>query len=200
MTEHKPSRRQIQAAATRAEIISAARRLFAGQGYVATPISEIAKEAGVAVQTVYKVFGTKDAILLALLDVFEAEAREISSVFDFAAPADPAEQLRLVAAYHRALFDRGQDILDVFRAAAHGELAALWEEGGRRRRQAQAPLAEGWRDRLPEGLSPARAADILWALTSPEVYTLLVVESGWSGDAYQEWLAATLTRQLLGSP
>ncbi|GIH26739.1 hypothetical protein Aph01nite_50490 [Acrocarpospora phusangensis] len=34
---------------------------------------------------------------------------------------------------------------------------------------------------------------MLWALTSPDVCSLLVVRPGWPGDAYQDWLAATIT-------
>ncbi|MBO3749649.1 TetR/AcrR family transcriptional regulator [Streptosporangiaceae bacterium NEAU-GS5] len=194
-----PSRRQLQAAATKREIVDSARRLFARQGYVETPITEIAQEAGVAVQTIYKAFGTKDAILLALLDVFESEARDISSVIDFTAPADPHEQIRLVAAYHRTLFDRGEDILDVFRTSAHGSMATMWEEGARRRRGAVTPLVDAWQaaGRLRPGLPPTEAADILWALTGPEFYALLVVQSHWSSDTYQAWLTTTLTHQLL---
>lgn len=78
-------------------------------------------------------------------------------------------------------------------------MGALWEEGGRRRRRAEAPLVEQWRSggHLRAGLSKGRAADVLWALTSPELYSLLVVQSGWSGDAYEEWLIDALTERLL---
>src|ERR1700720_2057224 len=52
--------RQQQARATRRRILDAARRLFsAGGGYTGTTMREVAAEAGVAVQTVHAVFGTK---------------------------------------------------------------------------------------------------------------------------------------------
>jgi hypothetical protein len=36
--------------------------------------------------------------------------------------------------------------------------------------------------------------DGLWALTSPEIYLLLVEESGWTPEQYQAWMAETLER------
>lgn len=198
--EPKLTRRQLQAAATRRDIVEAARKLFAARGYAATSIAAIAEQAGVAVQTVYKVFGTKDAILVALLDAFEAEAQRLGEKLDFAAADTPAEQVRRVAAFHRALFDAGREIIEVFKSAAYGDMSALWEEGARRRRRAEAPLIEQWHAAgcLRAGLSKRRAADLLWTLTSPEVYSLLAVQSGWSGEAYEAWLVEAVTRELLG--
>lgn len=54
--------------------MAAARRLIARRGYAATSIETIAKEAGVAVPTVYKAFGTKRAIALALNARIDSEA------------------------------------------------------------------------------------------------------------------------------
>jgi hypothetical protein len=41
------------------------------------------------------------------------------------------------------------------------------------------------------------AAEMVWALTSAEVYTLLVSDRGWSVEKYTAWLADALTRLLL---
>ena len=41
------------------------------------------------------------------------------------------------------------------------------------------------------------AADIIHALASPEVYGLLVLDRGWSGERYERWIADTLRQQLL---
>ncbi|HZE14290.1 MAG TPA: TetR family transcriptional regulator, partial [Mycobacterium sp.] len=51
--------RQRQAAATRVRVVRAARRVFARRGYGAATMAEIARSAGVAVPTVYKLYGTK---------------------------------------------------------------------------------------------------------------------------------------------
>lgn len=41
------------------------------------------------------------------------------------------------------------------------------------------------------------ATDIHWALSSPEVYRLLVRERGWSPVRYEAWLANAATTLLL---
>jgi hypothetical protein len=40
---------------------------------------------------------------------------------------------------------------------------------------------------------PSSAADILYAIGSPEMYRLLVVDRGWSGDRFERWYAETLS-------
>src|SRR3982750_2219788 len=69
--ERSPVRRE-RARATRRRIREAAARLFVEHGYMATTIEAIAVEAGVAVQTVYFVFGNKRAMPAEALDVATA--------------------------------------------------------------------------------------------------------------------------------
>src|SRR5262244_2945653 len=59
-------RRREQADATRRAILDAAERLFGVRGYAGTSVGEIAEAAGVALKTVYAVFGTKAEVLRAL--------------------------------------------------------------------------------------------------------------------------------------
>ena len=56
-----------QAKATRRAILEA-QRLFVANGYGATSIRAIAEEAGVAVQTVYAVFGNKRQLVIELVE------------------------------------------------------------------------------------------------------------------------------------
>lgn len=57
----------------RAEIVAAARRLFIDAGYDATSMSRLAKEAGVAPNTIYWYFGDKDDVLIGVLDAVMAD-------------------------------------------------------------------------------------------------------------------------------
>ena len=50
----------------RAQILAAAVRVFARQGFEATRMSDVATDAGVAYGLVYHYFGSKDAVLLAV--------------------------------------------------------------------------------------------------------------------------------------
>src|ERR1700733_6671145 len=59
---HSP-RRELSAAATRRDILAAARRLFAASGYAQVTVADIAREAGTAVKTVYASVGGKAEIL-----------------------------------------------------------------------------------------------------------------------------------------
>ena len=61
-------KRTEQAKATRRAILEAAQRLFLSNGYGTTSIRMIAEEAGVAVQTVYAVFGNKRQLVIELLE------------------------------------------------------------------------------------------------------------------------------------
>src|SRR5215469_1807473 len=62
------SRRLAQVRATRLHVIEAAKRLFVDQGYPATTLEAIADEADVALPTLYRLFGSKRALLKAVLD------------------------------------------------------------------------------------------------------------------------------------
>src|SRR5690349_23779529 len=59
---HSP-RRAEQAVATRRAVLDAARDLFVRKGYLATTVADIAREARVAVDTVYATVGRKPALL-----------------------------------------------------------------------------------------------------------------------------------------
>ena len=50
-------------------MLAAATSLFAERGWSATGMRDIAKEAGVSVETVYASFGSKTELLLAAIDV-----------------------------------------------------------------------------------------------------------------------------------
>jgi hypothetical protein len=60
------SRRRVQAASTRREILAAAQHLFEQKGFAAAKMADIAAEAGVALKTVYTAFETKGGVLRAL--------------------------------------------------------------------------------------------------------------------------------------
>src|SRR5256885_17017500 len=66
---YESAHRQQQARQTRRAILDAAAALFVEPGYAATPLTAVAAEAGGAIQTVYKGFGSKPALLSALVDV-----------------------------------------------------------------------------------------------------------------------------------
>jgi AcrR family transcriptional regulator len=175
-------------------------RLVARHGYAATSIEAIAA-AGVAVATVYAVLGSKRAILLALLDTMERAAGVARLQVDLAAArARPLRQLELLIDLDCRLFERNLDVLEILRDArtADPRLTSIWREGGRRRRRGQASLVRAWVDAkvLAPGLRPRDAADVLWALTGPDVYRLFVVECRWPRARFRRWLRDALAASL----
>src|SRR3954454_14629994 len=63
------SRRQEQARQNRAAVLASARRRFLEQGYASTTVGEVAGDAGVSVETIYKAFANKAGLLKAVFDV-----------------------------------------------------------------------------------------------------------------------------------
>lgn len=200
-------RRRLQAAATRAEILDAALRLFEQRGYTATSMAAIAAEAGVALKTVYLAFQTKRGLLLALWHLLLRGDEEAVPVGDrpwfreVVDEQDPERLLRLNARNSRVVKERSGALLEILRSAApaDAELNVLW-------RRIQTEFYENQRSvverlhalgALRPGLDVARGADILWTLNHPSVYGLLVGERGWTLDDFEEWLGDAFCAQLL---
>jgi AcrR family transcriptional regulator len=196
------AKRRESAQHTRLRIAQSGRALFAQLGYGATSIEAIANHAGVAVPTFYAIYGSKRALLFALLDAADAQADVIAlqdSLRD--AAADPLRQLSLMASFNRRVYEQSADLIEVARSAGSMEpdLAALWAEGEQRRLRGVTPIVHSWAaaGALRKPLSEREALDILWSLLGPDNYRLFVTERGWSPERYEKWLAATLKTLLL---
>ena len=197
---HSPTRER-QARQTREQIVEAARRLFARDGFTKTTVEAIAREAGVSAQTVYASVGSKRAIVLALLDRLEAEGGNEELRRELGSTNDPCRQLRAIVSFNRRLFERGRDVLDVVMATrADPDVEAFGRAGEARRREGQARWVHAWAEDgvLRPNLDEGEAADVLWALTGPELYWLFAVNSNWPGLRFEEWLFGTLEWQLFG--
>lgn len=197
-----PLRRE-QAAETRRRLAASARALFAERGYAGTTVEAIANDAGVAQQTFYGTFGSKRAVLFELLDEVALDADAPALAERLAQRAnDPREQLALIIAFRVRLFAQAADFLDVVRSArgVEPDLAATWEEGEQRRRRAQRDVIRAWAEQgaLRSGVNRREAADVLWAMTGPDVHRLFVIEQRWSNARFRDWLVETLTAALFG--
>src|SRR5438067_10928052 len=87
----KPNRQQVSAAATRQEILVAARRLFGSRGYAPVSIAEIAEEAGVSIPTIYASVGPKQAIVTALVGLVDFQVGGVQARARHDTETDPAE-------------------------------------------------------------------------------------------------------------
>jgi AcrR family transcriptional regulator len=199
-------RRREQAAATRRAILEGAERLFEERGYVGTSVAEIAEEAGVALKTVYAVFGTKAEVLRALWnlrmrgDEDPVPIPERQSYRDTVAEPSPRRRLALVARNVRLIRERTGALPEIVRVAAPADeqIADLWERFERDLyEKGMRGVAETLERDGALAVDLTTATDILWTLTHPDLYRLLVRRRGWSADRYEAWLAETMRRQLL---
>lgn len=206
---YESPRRAEQAAATRAAVLDAARRLFLRDGYAAATMAAIAAEARVALKTVYLAFGTKAGLLR---EVWNTGLRGDDGDAPVAARAwyrevldepDPARQLELNARNSRHGKDRIGALAEVIRTAAplDADIAALWDRIGVEYHANQLAIAESLaaKGALRDGLDAPRAADLLWTINHPHTWHLLVAERGWTPDEYERWAADASRTQLLGS-
>jgi AcrR family transcriptional regulator len=203
---YESPRRREQAAATRLAILDAAERLFVAQGFAGTSVAAIATEAGVALKTVYAVFGTKAEVLRGLWNLRMRGDQEPVPMaqrawfLEILSEADPRHMLELVARNSRIVKERTADVTEVVRQAAPSEpqIGVLWEHF---QRELYEIGMRGIAQRLERdralAVDAAEATDLLWTLNHPDVYQLLVRQRGWSPERYERWLAATLSEQLL---
>jgi AcrR family transcriptional regulator len=198
--------RQRQAAETRARILAAARVLLAEQGYAGATVEAIAQAAGVAVQTVFAVFGSKRGILAELLRQAQQAPAAEELRARLRATDDPAARVRLAVAIARRVYEQMAAGLELLRGArlVAPELAAVEDEVDARRRTGTGQLAEYLAacGRLRAGLTHEAATDLLFAMTGPDLYRMLVLEQGWTGDAFECLLGDVLVAALLapGAP
>lgn len=197
--------REAQAAQTRRRILDAACQVFGASGYSGASLAAIAKEAGVSLETV-KQNGPKAALLLASFDhAFsgsEGEGplhyRELGAQ---AAPLEGEEMLAFhvgfVASANARVARLWPRLLDA--AAGDPEVGRRLAELQRNRRVDMLRSVETYRSKglCHSGRPDDELATELSFLISPESYTQLVAEAGWSMRAYRAWLTRALHRMIL---
>jgi AcrR family transcriptional regulator len=194
--------RQRQADETRRKIASAARQLLVDAGYAGMTIPAVARAAGVAVPTVYAIFGSKKGIVAELLDEarfgdgYQALIGEVRKV------TDPIAMLDFPPRFARQIYEAEIPVEDLLRGAGMvaPELAAVEDERNCQRYDSQLMVIEALEQGklLRPGLDRDAARAVLWSLTSREIFRMLVRERGWTPAAYEAWLAEALRRELMG--
>lgn len=198
-----------QTALTHRRILDAAGRLFVERGYLGTTLITVAATAGVSVQTVYNVVGGKAALLKAVYDVTLAgddEPVPIGERPEFRAVVEAPTGRDCLARYSalgRLLGERITPLITVLlaqAAAGDADLAAFVAtiEGERATGTRNVATLVAHRFGLRAGLDVDAAADVLWALTAPDLTDRLVVRRGWGWDRFETWLGTTMADALLG--
>jgi AcrR family transcriptional regulator len=197
-------RAEAEKAATRTRVVEAARALFVERGYRATTITDIARAAGVAVQSVYNVAASKSELLHLAVDLAVAgdddpvRMTERADVERIASTADPERQLDLIAAMITTIQTRSATIQAAYREAAATDPTVADSLAAAQRRRHEtfaAVVAMLPADRLRVPL--ADAVDTVWAVGSHEVFMLTRTSLGWDENRFRGWLARTLVDALL---
>lgn len=205
----RPTRRE-RAEATRLRITQAAYTLFCERGYTGVTMVEIARAAGVAVQTVYFAFHTKGELLsrtydFAVLGGNESAPPEQQAWYArMTAEPDIAAAIRQMVDGVGAILTRATPLDTVVRASAESD-----PDTARVRNVHERWRADGYRamleilrakSPLPDGITPERATHLLLLYLGMDIYRVLVHDLGWTHDDWIDWTVATVAEQIFARP
>lgn len=184
--------------------LDVAERLFLRDGYAGTTVEAIARGAGVSSATIYKTYAGKVGILRdlchrALQGSGPVPAEERSDSLH--AGGDLA---RVLEGWRSLVVEVAPRILPLLivlndAASADADARALRDELGEERLERMAHNAGALADagHLGPQVSVEEARDVLWLVTSPELYDLLVCRRAWSVERYSDHVSRMLRSSLL---
>ncbi|MDP1793462.1 MAG: helix-turn-helix domain-containing protein [Acidimicrobiales bacterium] len=194
-----------KAAATRKRMLTAAYELFCEQGYRATTMDAIADRAGVAVQTLYFTFHTKD-------EMFQ-EVHEWTVLGDDPTPPplqpwylaavaadEVAEAVRHICTGVIGISRRVAPMIPAFHAVTGDPAGAVWERAERLRHEGMVDLVGALTKKAPlrKGVTKAQAADVLYLLLGPDIYRTMVIERGWTEKRFVAFTERVALTELFG--
>lgn len=211
MASVKPRRRyrspvrEQSAQRSREAVIAAAHAVFVESGYANATIEQIADRAGVSRPTVFGV-GTKAQLLTVARLKAIAGGHLVGNDQRFQELLGISDPSELIAGFARFTADIARRL---------GPLSAVLEQAAptdpeldELLRRSQHELLGGARaviaaihaaGALHPGLSPSRAADVLWLLIQPSQYQRLVTDRGWSHRTYEHWQTQTMLSLIIGN-
>ncbi len=186
-------------------MLDAARTRFLANGYAATTLASVAADAGVSVETIYKMFGNKGGVLKALFDVSVAgdddqtqmaERDVIRAIID---EPDPVRKIERYGAHLADAMARAAPVQLLARAAADADAGAagVWAQTRDEVLAAMTMFARDLESTGRLGVSAEVARDVLWTYHAPELYEMLVLERGWHPDRYGAFFATGVTAALI---
>ena len=202
MTSQGAGRRSEYAALTRQAILDAARKLFVEQGFFATRVEDIAREARVAVPTVYAAAGGKGGLLRTLVEdgVRQADSGDLRQ--RIAANTDPAQLLEMIVRGTGNAFETWSPVMRQVTAAAEQDpsvrQALDTAHASLRAGLTATAVRLGEMGALREGLSVESAADVLWYFLGNSSYYTLTDDCRWPLERSVDWLLECLTVALVG--
>jgi AcrR family transcriptional regulator len=189
-------------------IARAAYERFCERGYSGTTMADVARAAGVAVQTVYFAFHTKAELLggaydLAVLGELDPRPPNLQPWY-LAAAAEPdfCLALRALARGVGEIVRRAAPLETVVRETGRDdpESEAVWEHHEQLRVDGYRAMVALLRAKAPlaPGVTIEIATDLFLFHLGPHAYRGLVMDRGWSHDAWVEWASTSIDRQVFG--
>lgn len=173
---YRLGKRQAEVTATRQRIVTAARGLFAEEGFHRVSIDEVARRAGVARVTVYQHFGSKLGLLDAVVSDIEVGG-DAGAIVAAANIPDPLEAVRTAMAegcrFWASAHTLARKLLGL--AAVDPETRSVLAGREERRLALITSVVErlATQKLLRAGCSRQRAVDVLYLLTSFEAFDQL---------------------------
>ena len=165
----------MRGAETRLQIVETAARLVHEQGYAATGVSQILESSGTGSSSLYHFFGSKEELLLAVLDRYLERLDEEIVTPSRAATDDPIERVFKILDFYRAMLVA----TGCRQGCPIGNLAGEVTDTHPRLREKLAELFVAWRRAVERCLR--EAAPRLRPGVDPEevsVFVLTVMEGG----------------------
>jgi AcrR family transcriptional regulator len=220
MSTPKPISRAERTLATRRRMVRAAYDLFCANGYLGTTINAVAKDAAVAVPTVYYTFGTKAALLDETLGAAIADfvrwpvpptgPVEITELLpwhdwwaEFEGAATSAAALDIFITHGVGVLQRVGPLISAMHGATGDTDAAQVVATAEERRvdsyREAVRIIAGKPGGLRDGVTVAAGTDMVVVLFSAELYQALAVGRGWSHPRCVRFFREILTAQLIGA-
>ncbi|MCU1384108.1 MAG: putative transcriptional regulator, TetR family [Acidobacteria bacterium] len=200
---YRSDSRRAKAALNRKRILTAAQKAFSRRGFDEVTIGGVAALAGVSAALVYALFKSKEGLLRALIDTRVFGPDYVSLVEKLTAQTDPVDVLNTAARITRSIYEsERRETGSILRMGiVSAGVRRLEHNLEHQRYERQELVVRRLFDMaaIRPGLSVTEARDILWSLTTGELYRLLVIERKWTDDDYEAWLGGVLAAALLNS-
>lgn len=199
--KYEQGRRADAAALTRARILDAALGQLRRTPTEPVSLNTVASAAGVARQTLYAIFGSREALFAAVGDELLRRAG-FSEVLNAAADHDSVSGMRTGVRQIAQVYAKERDVLRALHSSSHldpSSFGGAIERMERGRYIGMATLAHRLHEqgRLVPETNQALAADILWLITSFDSFDLLFTGRGLSAVETAEHLIVIAERTLL---
>jgi AcrR family transcriptional regulator len=186
-------------------MLVAAYELFCSDGYRTTTMDAIAQRAGVAVQTLYFTFHTKDELFQ------EVHERTVLGDENLPPPLQPwylaavasddvSDAVRHICRGVLSISRRVAPMIPAFHAVAGDPAGKVWERSQQMRHDGMVDLVAALARKTPlrKNVTTDHAADVLYLLLGPDLYWTMVLGRGWTERQLANWTERVVLDDLFG--